>query len=378
MTTSLLKCDRDFVDSWRFGKRRVEKRAGFGSLIVEPLEARRVLSAVALVEETVPMEAVVPTEVPFAEMSVAIDGYLVQATDESTYGATEWQWRVERDRDSFVVAASTEQHPTFDLSAYGPTEFNIYLVASNALGSSGEAVDSFQPETVLMGDANGNGRVDATDLNIVGQNWLGVGNWSDGDFTGDGIVDAADLNVLGANWLSEVTTPIPGDATGDGRVDATDLNVVGVYWDGTGDWSQGDFTGDGVVDAADLNVLGMNWHYGVDPPGDANGDCRVDTADLNIVGMNWQESGKTLSEGDFTDDGLVDVADLNVLASNWNFGEDMGDANRDGRVDALDLNVVALNWHASDRAWAEGDFTGDGYVDVADLNALALNWQPGL
>jgi hypothetical protein len=68
------------------------------------------------------------------------------------------------------------------------------------------------------------------------------------------------------------TQALPGDANLDGRVDATDLNRVGLNWRGTGKtWTQGDFTGDGNVDAADLNVLALNWRRGVAAPAVADG-----------------------------------------------------------------------------------------------------------
>ena len=58
---------------------------------------------------------------------------------------------------------------------------------------------------------------------------------------------------------------VPGDATGDGRVDAMDLNVVGGNWQMmvAGGISDGDFNEDGIVSAPDLNILGGNWQFGV-------------------------------------------------------------------------------------------------------------------
>ena len=53
---------------------------------------------------------------------------------------------------------------------------------------------------------------------------------------------------------------IPGDANGDGRVDAQDLNSVGINWQMDGkEWADGDFNGDSRVDASDLNILALNW-----------------------------------------------------------------------------------------------------------------------
>lgn len=65
----------------------------------------------------------------------------------------------------------------------------------------------------LLGDANLDGVVDATDLNSVGINWLGSALWSGGDFTADGVVNAPDLNWVGINWQSSIlpapAAPVP-------------------------------------------------------------------------------------------------------------------------------------------------------------------------
>ena len=72
----------------------------------------------------------------------------------------------------------------------------------------GILVATFGTPTLLPGDANLDGRVDAADLNILGLNWLGMDKTrSEGDFTGDGIVNSADLNVLGINWQTGVGNP---------------------------------------------------------------------------------------------------------------------------------------------------------------------------
>ena len=51
-----------------------------------------------------------------------------------------------------------------------------------------------------------------------------------GDINGDGHVDAADLNIIGINWRMSGKTKEEGDLTGDGVVDAADLNELGVFW----------------------------------------------------------------------------------------------------------------------------------------------------
>ena len=51
-----------------------------------------------------------------------------------------------------------------------------------------------------------------------------------GDFDLDGKVIASDLDILGGNWQQAVASYADGDTNGDGRVNATDLNSVGINW----------------------------------------------------------------------------------------------------------------------------------------------------
>ena len=67
--------------------------------------------------------------------------------------------------------------------------------------------------------------------------------------------------------LIGVDVGIDGDINMDGRVDATDLNIIGLNWQMDGKTAEeGDLTGDGVVNAADLNILGLNWQAGAAAP----------------------------------------------------------------------------------------------------------------
>ena len=78
-------------------------------------------------------------------------------------------------------------------------------------------------------------------------------------FNNDGI-DFFYVGELVGTFGEEVIALLPGDANGDGAVNAADLNIVGLNWQMGGKTrAEGDFNGDGFVDAADLNVLGVNW-----------------------------------------------------------------------------------------------------------------------
>ena len=65
---------------------------------------------------------------------------------------------------------------------------------------------------------------------------------------------------------------IPGDANGDGKVDGSDVTILASNWQaGVGNpdpdtitWAMGDFNGDGQVGGSDVTILAGNWQYGVE------------------------------------------------------------------------------------------------------------------
>lgn len=62
---------------------------------------------------------------------------------------------------------------------------------------------------------------------------------------------------------------IPGDANGDGRVDGSDVTILANYWQAgindsrTVTWNMGDFNYDGQVDGSDVSILAGNWQAGI-------------------------------------------------------------------------------------------------------------------
>lgn len=78
-------------------------------------------------------------------------------------------------------------------------------------------------------------------------------------FTVEGQLGSDDYKLI-----SLITDVVPGDINGDGQVDAADLNILGINWQGMDKTpEEGDLTGDGNVNAADLNILALNWQFGV-------------------------------------------------------------------------------------------------------------------
>ena len=67
---------------------------------------------------------------------------------------------------------------------------------------------------------------------------------------------------------SLITEFVPGDANGDGRVDGSDVTILAGNWQYGIDDGQfatramGDFNGDGQIDGSDVTILAGNWQYG--------------------------------------------------------------------------------------------------------------------
>jgi hypothetical protein len=115
-----------------------------------------------------------------------------------------------------------------------------------------------------------------------------MGSAALGDFDGDGAIDAADIDAL----MAEAVKPSPDprfDLTGDARVNAADVGHL--------------------VE----NVLGTRF-------GDANLDGRVDRVDAAIVALSLGRasgsSGLGWAAGDFDGDGRVTVFDVDRMQRN--------------------------------------------------------------
>ena len=89
------------------------------------------------------------------------------------------------------------------------------------------------------------------------------------NMTYEGNPHFADGHFEAASKLTFKDTKIPGDANGDGKVDGSDVTILSGNWqagvDGSGGvtWDMGDFNGDGKVDGSDVTILAGNWQSGV-------------------------------------------------------------------------------------------------------------------
>ena len=97
--------------------------------------------------------------------------------------------------------------------AFGTSDERFNLDSSNDVIDEGDrdawlivAGVSLFGEPFKLGDTNLDGAVNATDLNVLGLNWLAVdaAGWSAGDFNGDRRVDSQDLDLVGVNWQTDL------------------------------------------------------------------------------------------------------------------------------------------------------------------------------
>ncbi|MCC6681372.1 MAG: hypothetical protein IT445_10775 [Phycisphaeraceae bacterium] len=137
------------------------------------------------------------------------------------------------------------------------TDYTFLQLSSNAhIKISSDLASSTYDVSVTLDD-------DTILTSYTGQNFwtgsagaVGLNGIYIGDLHGsnmDGIVD----NLVLTSALH------PGDANNDGQVNLSDLQILGDNWQSTSaTWTQADFTGDSVVNLADLQILGDNWGWG--------------------------------------------------------------------------------------------------------------------
>jgi hypothetical protein len=224
--------------------------------------------------------------------------------------------------------------------------------------------------TVVSGDFNGDGRLDAARMSQSGiwqvglsqgrafdmtpwGNWGARSKWLDfvvGDFNGDGKDDIAGLNQSG-NWIIGLSNGQRFNFQNWGN------------WGSPSRWSTfvvGDFTGNGVDDIAGLTRQGT-WVVGIS----------LGTGFNLGTWAQWQPVGNYAGVwvGDFTGDGRTDVLGLG-LNGHWTIGLSSGQS-----FVTQDWGSFAAGNYAADVE--VGDFNGDGMTDVATLSTTGT-WTVGV
>lgn len=147
-------------------------------------------------------------------------------------------WNVHRRSSQLIVTALPDEDPVFtnDLS---------HLVA------------------MPPGDFNGNGRIDAIDIDILTHDIIAGINIAYVDINGDGLANQVDRAV----WVHKFACTFFGDANLDGEFNRSDLVVafeLSEYEDAVpfnSLWETGDWNGDGDFDSGDLVLAFQDGGY---------------------------------------------------------------------------------------------------------------------
>lgn len=79
--------------------------------------------------------------------------------------------------------------------------------------TTGDPIFVTKVENPGVGDVNGDGVVDVSDLALVGAQWGTAGGSPNADVSGDGTVDVSDLAIVGANWANDYRVSSTGGSS---------------------------------------------------------------------------------------------------------------------------------------------------------------------
>jgi hypothetical protein len=112
----------------------------------------------------------------------------------------------------------------------------------------------------LAGDFNGDGKINAADIDLLSAAIKTTNPDSKFDLNGDGTVNSADMDYL----IKTILHTYYGDADLNGSVGVSDLSVLAAYYNTASgaSWANGDFDGNGAVGVSDLSILAANYNSG--------------------------------------------------------------------------------------------------------------------
>jgi hypothetical protein len=198
----------------------------------------------------------------FRALYVNNDGTIIAGGQTESYGTSGYDaWLVKTDANGNEIWNNT----------YGEGAISTIIQTSEMYYVAGGM--RFYPTTAYDGvltKTYENGNVMWQDI-VVRSNsddmFESIEQTSDGGYIIGGRTNA-DANT-GDYWLVKMSPDIVGDFNGDGYVDASDLQLFGDHWhfvETDPDWeAMYDLDPDGIIDAADLQIFGDHWHEGTPP-----------------------------------------------------------------------------------------------------------------
>ncbi len=180
------------------------------------------------------------------------------ATDQFFYNLGDNSANLDNQNGGFTVFARVLGNGMDLISAFGTLGTTTVAGFTDVpfSGSQLLVMSNVSVAQLRVGDTDFSGVIDQADADLLATTLVGGTDEPQYDVDANGSVNQADLDLLNALLL--------GDADGDGFVGITDLNMVLAHWNETtppanGD---GDTTGDGFVGIEDLNAVLAVWNVG--------------------------------------------------------------------------------------------------------------------
>ncbi|MEO0477603.1 MAG: dockerin type I domain-containing protein [Planctomycetota bacterium] len=221
----------------------------------------------------------------------------------------------------------------------------------------------------IIGDADGDRKIDLLDLRVVGANWGKTGATpADGDVDGNGIVDRSDWSLIRAKIASSIeqrASTVAGKGDQDlASARLLELRKIGLEFSARLDGPlAGGRLGPPRIEFASTSALIASAGSQI---GDVNGDGSVDLLDLDLLGSQIGNDSESLSGSDLNSDGVVDQLDWELLTKHYGAHsyharvtsepplaalaaspQNPGDANGDGKADLLDMDILGANFGVS-------------------------------
>ena len=177
-------------------------------------------------------------------------------------------------------------------------------------------------DDALLGDVNGDGKVNKDDADDVQKYDAGTGTLTDAakkraDVNGDGVIDAGDtVKIL--NMIVDKNA-VFGDVNGDGKLTQEDVDLIKKYDAGTGtltddEKKRADVNGNGDIDVNDSLMISQLL---LKETGDINGDKKIDEEDALLILKHDSGISSLTKEqekrADLNNDGDVDASDAVII-----------------------------------------------------------------
>ena len=294
-------------------------------------------------------------------------------------------------RDEAQTESGDSGSPSFFISGVIPVLAGTHTsnnydtgVSANLSAIKAAVGEMVSVSSGLVGDLNGDNRVNLPDLSILANNLrlMQTGRYYMGDVTGDGNVNYADLAIIRSAYGKTLFAPT--DFNRDRNVDGKDLATIAANWNqSVAAFTAGDADGNSLVNLADVVIFDKNERrafFGPLPPplspvkGDFDGNGIIDGADTNTVHSYLNQQVPPGTNGDVDGNGLVDTGDLVYVL--LHSGESFGDINSDQSVGPGDFAILANHWGQTVSGGRFlGDMNGDGSVNDQDATVLFQWWS---